>query len=307
MGVMTRHTFPKDLAPGIEAHLGRNLKKAKTVYNRVFQSKKTDRAWMEWVMTAGLGVAKQKPEGTATELDSMAQGWSAYVKVVSWGLGFTITQEAIEDNLYGDPMEIGSRELVQSFAQAKEIVHASILNFGFDSNYPMGDGVSLFNTAHPTIGHDTPSYRNTLAVQADFSEDTIEQACIDIQRMTNERGIQMNLEPVALVLPTELQFEEVRVMRNMNRPGTADRDISAIYKKGVLQNEPILWKFLTDPKQVTILTTLNEDEGLVTANRVAFSSKQWGDDRTGNYFVTARERYGVGARNPRAVFAFTGS
>lgn len=307
MPVMTRHTFPKNLAPGIEAHLGRNQKKIKTVYNRIFQSKKTARAWMEWVMTAGLGPAKQKPEGTATELDAMAQGWSAYVKVVTWGLGFSITREAIEDDLYADPMEIGTRELVQSFAEAKEIVHASMLNFAFDSNYPMGDGVSLANLSHPTIGHDTPNYRNTLLVQADFSEASIEQAVIDIQRMKNERGIQMNVEATTLVLPTELQFEEVRIMRNMNRPGTADRDISALYKKGILQNEPIIWKFLTDPKMVTILTSLNEDEGFVTANRIAFESDQWGDDRTGNFFVTARERYGVGMRNPRSAFIFTGS
>ena len=104
------------------------------------------------------------------------------------------------------------------------------------------------------------------------------------------------------MIPTELMFEEVRVLRNKERPATSDRDISALNYLRVLQSEPIIWKYLTDPKMWALLTDLNEDEGFVTVERIAFKHKQWGDDRTGNYFVTARERYGSGWRNPRCAF-----
>ena len=124
--------------------------------------------------------ARQKPEGTATELDNMAQGWSAYIKVTPWGLGFSITQEALEDNLYHDLIEIGSRELVGSFEHAKEIIHASHFNFAFNSSYTGGDGQPLASVSHPSVYPTAPSYRNTLTVQADFSETSVEQAIIDI-------------------------------------------------------------------------------------------------------------------------------
>lgn len=307
MPVMSRHTFPKDLAPGIEAHLGLNTKKLKPVYPLIFKRRKTERAWMEYVMTAGLGAARQKPEGTATELDEMAQGWSVYIRVQTWGLGFSITQEAMEDNLYHDLVEVGSRELVQSFGHAKEIVHASHLNSAFNSTYAGGDGVALASLSHPSVYPTAAAYANTLAVQADLSETSLEQAIIDISRMTNERGIPQNIEAVKIVIPPELMFEETRILRNKERPATTDRDISALNYKRILQDDPIVWKYLTDPAMWAILTSVNDDEGFVTSERIPFTPKHWGDDRTGNYFVTARERYGSGWRNPRCVFVVTGS
>jgi len=307
MAVMTRHTFPKDLAPGIEAHLGLNLDKVAPVFPKIFMNRKTNRAWVEYVMMAGLGAARQKMEGGATELDEMAQGWSIYIRVQSWALGFSITQEAIEDNLYHDPVEIGSRELVQSFAHAKEIVHASHINNAFSSSYLGGDGKALAALDHPSVYPSVPAYRNTLTIQADFGEEALEQAIIDISMMTNERGIPTNIEPRQLVIPPALMFEEIRVLRGKLRPGTADNDLSALNYAKVLNGDPIIWKYMTDPKMFMILTDVNESEGFVTTQRIPFTPKKWGDDRTGNYFVTARERYGSGWRNPRCSFIVSAS
>ncbi len=303
MTIMTRATFPKDLAPGVEDHLGKSRDKLTPVYPRIFQRKKTNRAWLEWVMTAGLGAAKIKPEGSPVEFDAMSQGWSVFIRVQTWSLGFGVTQEAIEDNLYMSPVETGSRELVQSFAHAKEITHASHLNFAFDSNYAGGDGQPLISLAHPSAAPGHASYRNRPLVMADFSEEGLEQAIIDISKMKNERGIPASRRAVSIVIPTDLMFEHVRVLRGQLQPYTADNTLSALNYKNILQEQPIEWLYLTDPKGWFILTDVNSDEGLVTLDRIPFKSKQWGDDNTGNWYVTGRERYGSGWLNPRAIYA----
>lgn len=301
---MNRASFPKSLEPNIRTYFDDTARTYPSCYDKIFKQVKTKRAWEEDTLFAGFGAAKQTAEGGTTEYDRMIEGWSAYYEILKWSLGFMLTEEAMEDNQYMDLAIKGSKNLARSFGHTKEIVHAAILNNAFDSNYLGGDGKELCATDHPTLGEDAGDLRNELAVAADLSEASVEQAIIDIGNFQDERGIYVKYMAKDLVVPNGLQFEAHRILKSAARSGTADNDTNALKDMSILQRDPIVWRYLSSAKAWFITTDC--DDGLKTYQRRGYKLKTWGDERTGNYHTRASERFAPGWTNPRGVFGSPG-
>ena len=248
MAIMKRSDFPKSLEPAVRMYFGEDYEDYSPTYKEIFSIKSTKRAWEEDTLITGFGAAKQLAEGGTVEYDELIEGWSAFYKIIKFGLGFSITEEAMEDNQYFSVAEKGTRELAAAHTRAEESFHADIFNNAFDSNYPGGDGVELCATTHPTLGSDAPVLRNELSIAADLSEASLEQAVIDIGNFKNDRGRFIRARAMRLIIPDELQFVAERILKSTQRVGTPDNDINALKSRGVLRNDPIEWVYLTNPK-----------------------------------------------------------
>lgn len=299
---ISRAQLVKELEPGLNALFGMEYKNYDNEHTAIYDVESSDRAFEEEVMLSGFGEAPTKSEGAGVAYDDAQEVYTARYTHETIALAFSLTEEAIEDNLYDKLAARYTRALARSMAQTKQIKAASILNNGFSTSVG-GDGVTLFSTSHPTLGGANLS--NTLATAADLNETSIEQALIDIAGFTDERGLKIAVRGMKLVIPKELVFTAERIMKSTNRVATADNDINAIRNMGMLPQGYTVNNFLTDTDAWFIKT--DAPNGMKMFNRVSMKTAFEGDFDTGNVRYKARERYSFGYSDPRGMYGSPGA
>ena len=300
---ISRNQLVKELEPGLNALFGLEYQQYDNEHTQIYTTESSDRAFEEEVMLSGFGQAKVKPEGSGVEFDKAQETFTARYTHETVSLGFAITEEAIEDNLYDRLASRYTKALARSMAQTKQIKAAAPLNNGLPSgSFNSGDGVTLFNTAHPTI---SGTFSNTLATAADLNETSLEQSLIDINAFTDERGLKIAAKAVRMVIPSALQFTAERLMKSQNRTGTADNDINALRNMGMVAGGYSINHFLTDPDAFYLITDV--PNGMKHLERAPLTTKMEGDFDTGNVRYKARERYVFGVSDPRGIYASPGA
>ena len=299
---ISRNQLVKELEPGLNALFGLEYKQYDQEHAEIYTTESSDRAFEEEVMLSGFGQAKVKPEGSGVEFDKAQETFTARYTHETISLGFAITEEAIEDNLYDRLASRYTKALARSMAQTKQIKAVSPLNNGFNGNFKSGDGSNLFATNHPTIAG---TVANTLATAADLNETSLEQSMIDIAAMTDERGLKIAARGLKMIIPSELQFTAERLMKSQGRVGTADNDINALVSMGMLPQGYVVNNFLTDPDAFYIITDV--PNGMKYFDRSPIKTAMEGDFDTGNVRYKARERYSFGVSDYRGIFASPGA
>ena len=299
---ISRQQLAKELEPGLNALFGLEYANYENQHLEIFDVENSDRAFEEEVMLSGFANAAVKAEGSAVTFDTANETFTSRYTHETVALAFALTEEAIEDNLYDTIATRYTKALARSMAQTKQIKGANILNNGFNSSFPGGDGKELFATDHPSQSGDQ---RNELATSADLSETSIEQALIDIAAFTDERGLKIAARGVKMIIPSELRFTAERIMKSPARVGTADNDLNAISSMGMIPQGFVVNNFLTDTDAFFIKTDI--PNGLKMFERAAIKTAMEGDFDTGNVRYKARERYSFGFSDWRGVFGSPGA
>ena len=299
---ISRAQLAKELEPGLNALFGMEYTRYENEHAEIYTEETSDRAFEEEVMLAGFGTAPTKQEGSAISFDDAQETFTARYTHETIALAFSITEEAIEDNLYDRLAARYTRALARSMANTKQIKAAAILNNAFSTSSPIGDGAALCSTSHPSV---SGNQRNILSVASDLNETSLEQSLIDIAGLTDERGLKSAVRGMKLVIPKELQFVAERVINSNLRSGTSDNDANAIKNMGMLPEGAVVNHYLTDTDAFFILT--DAPNGFKYFNRSPIKTAMEGDFDTGNMRFKARERYSFGVSDWRAVFATPGA
>ena len=301
---ISRGQLVKELEPGLNALFGLEYKRYENQHAEIYTTESSDRAFEEEVMLSGFANASVKPEGSGVSFDNAQETFTARYTHETVALAFAITEEAIEDNLYDRLASRYTKALARSMANTKQVKSVVPLIQGLptNNNFNSGDGVSLFNTAHPTIAG---TVANTLAVQADLNETSLEQSLIDIAAMTDERGLKIAARGLKMIIPSELQFTAERLMKSQGRVGTADNDVNAIASMGMIPQGYRVNNFLTDTDAFYIMTDV--PNGMKYFERSPIKTAMEGDFDTGNVRYKARERYSFGVSDFRGIFASPGA
>ena len=299
---ISRAQLAKELEPGLNALFGMEYTRYENEHAEIYTEETSDRAFEEEVMLAGFGTAPTKQEGSASSFDDAQETFTARYTHETIALAFSITEEAIEDNLYDRLAARYTRALARSMANTKQIKAAAILNNAFSTSSPIGDGAALCSTSHPSV---SGNQRNILSVASDLNETSLEQSLIDIAGLTDERGLKIAVRGMKLVIPKELQFVAERVINSNLRSGTSDNDANAIKNMGMLPEGAVVNHYLTDTDAFFILT--DAPNGFKYFNRSPIKTAMEGDFDTGNMRFKARERYSFGVSDWRAVFATPGA
>ena len=301
---ISRGQLVKELEPGLNALFGLEYKQYENQHAEIYTTESSDRAFEEEVMLSGFAQAQTKSEGAGVAFDNAQETFTARYTHETVALAFSITEEAIEDNLYDRLASRYTKALARSMAQTKQVkaVNPLIQGLPTTNNYNSGDGVSLFNTAHPTIAG---TVANTLATQADLNETSLEQSLIDIAAMTDERGLKIAARGMKMIIPSELQFTAERLMKSDKRVGTADNDTNAIRSMGMVPQGYVVNNFLTDTDAFYITTDV--PNGMKYFQRAAIKTAMEGDFDTGNVRYKARERYSFGVSDYRGIFGVEGA
>jgi len=300
---ISRAQLLKELLPGLNALFGLEYAKYGEEHAEIFETESSDRSFEEETKLSGFSAAPVKDEGSAIEYDNAQEAWSARYTHETVAMGFSITEEAIEDNLYDRLAQRYTKALARSMATTKQIKAATVLNNAFTGGASaIGDGVALCSAAHPSLsGNQT----NLLATAADLNETSLEQMLIDIAGLTDERGLKIAVRGMKLIIPKELQFIAERVLNSNLRPGTADNDNNAMKNMGMLPEGAAVNHFLTDNDAYFIKT--DAPNGFKYFNRSAIKTAMEGDFDTGNMRFKARERYSFGVSDWRGVFGTPGA
>jgi hypothetical protein len=299
---ISRAQLVSELEPGLNALFGLEYKNYENQHTQIYSIETSDRAFEEEVMESGFGEAPVKTEGAGVSYDNAQEVFTARYTHETIALAFSLTEEAVEDNLYDRLSARYTKALARSMATTKQIKAAAVLNGAFTTSIG-GDGVVLCSTAHPTLGG--PNLSNTLAVPADLSETALEQSLIDIQAFTDERGLKIAVQGLKLIIPKELQFVAERILKSTLRVGTADNDINALRNMGMVPQGYTINNFLTDPDAYFIKT--DAPNGMKMFDRVSLKTGFEGDFDTGNVRYKARERYSFGFSDPRGMFGSPGA
>jgi len=299
---ISRAQLVKELEPGLNALFGLEYKNYENQHTQIYSIETSDRAFEEEVMESGFGEAPVKTEGAGVSYDQAQEVYTARYTHETIALAFSLTEEAVEDNLYDRLGARYTRALARSMAQTKQIKAAAILNGAFTTSIG-GDGVVLCSTSHPTLSG--PNLSNTLATPADLSETSLEQSLIDISAFTDERGLKIAVQGLKLIIPKELQFTADRILKSTLRTATADNDINAIRNMGMVPQGYTVNNFLTDPDAYFIKT--DAPNGMKMFTRVSLKTGFEGDFDTGNVRYKARERYSFGFSDPRGIFGSPGA
>ena len=301
---ISRAQLVKELEPGLNALFGLEYKRYENQHAEIYNIESSDRAFEEEVMLSGFGNAQVKGEGQGISYDDAQETFTARYTHETVALAFAITEEAIEDNLYDRLASRYTKALARSMANSKQVKAAAPLINGLPStdSFDSGDGVSLFNTSHTTLGG---SFANTLATQADLNETSLEQSLIDIGEMTDERGLLIAAKGVKMIVPPENQFNAERLMKSQGRTGTADNDINAVNSMGMIPQGYRVNNYLTDADSWYIITDV--PNGMKMFVRSPLSTAMEGDFDTGNVRYKARERYSFGVSDPRGIFGVEGA
>jgi hypothetical protein len=301
---ISRGQLVKELEPGLNALFGLEYKRYENQHAEIYATESSDRAFEEEVMLSGFAQAHVKPEGSGVAFDNAQETYTARYTHETVALAFAITEEAIEDNLYDRLASRYTKALARSMANTKQVKSVVPLIQGLptNDNFDSGDGVSLFNTSHPTIAG---TVANTLANQADLNETSLEQSLIDIAAMTDERGLKIAARGVKMIVPSELQFTAERLMKSQGRVGTADNDVNAIVSMGMVPQGYRVNNFLTDTDAFFLITDV--PNGMKYFERSPIRTAMEGDFDTGNVRYKARERYRFGVSDYRGIFGVSGA
>jgi hypothetical protein len=272
-------------------------------HSEVFTTESSDRAFEEEVMLSGFGAAPTKSEGTGVAFDDANEAYTARYNHETIALAFSITEEAVEDNLYDRLSSRYTKALARSMAHTKQVKAAAVLNNAFDSSVTGGDGLELCSTAHVLTTGNT--FANEPSTAADLNETSLEDALIKIAGFVDERGLIVALRGQKLIIPRQLQFVAERIMATSLRVGTADNDTNAIKSMGMLPQGYAVNDFLTDTDAFFVLT--DAPRGFLHFDRVSLSTGMEADFDTGNMRYKARERYSFGYSDPRCVFGSPGA
>jgi hypothetical protein len=292
----------KELLPGLNALFGLEYAKYENEHAEIYETERSERSFEEEVKLSGFGAAPVKPEGSAISYDNAQESFTARYNHETVAMGFSITEEAMEDNLYDSLSARYTKALARAMAYTKQVKAASLLNTGF-TTFQSGDGVTLFNTAHPTVAGGTNA--NRPSVDTDLNETSLEQAVIDIAAYKDERGLLIAARPRKLIVPPSLMFVATRLLQTELRVGTADNDINAINTNGSIPGGYAVNHYLTDNDAWYLTTDI--PNGLKHFVRVAMSTSMDGDFDTGNVRYKARERYSFGVSDPLAMYASPGA
>ena len=299
---ISRSQLVKELEPGLNALFGLEYGRYDAEHAEIFETETSDRAFEEEVMLSGFGNARVKSEGGSIVYDNATETFTARYTHETIALGFAITEEAVEDNLYDRVSARYTKALARSMANTKQVKAANVLNNAFDANFAGGDGVELCSTAHPLVAG---TLSNELATAADLNETSLEQALIDIAAFTDERGLLISTQGRKLIIPSELQFVAERLTQSQLRVATADNDINALRNMGMIPEGYVVNHYLTDPDAFFIKTDI--PNGFKLFQRSPIRTSMEGDFDTGNVRYKARERYSFGFSDPRCVFGSPGA
>jgi hypothetical protein len=301
---ISRAQLAKELEPGLNALFGMEYTRYENQHAEIFTTESSDRAFEEEVMLSGFGAAPTKSEGSGISYDDAQEAYTARYNHETIALAFSITEEAIEDNLYDRLGSRYTRALARSMAHTKQVKAASILNNAFTAGASAGgDGVALCATNHPLTNGST--FSNRPGTDADLNETSLEDALINIAGFVDERGLKVALRGLKLVIPRQLQFVAERLMVSNLRVGTADNDVNAMRSMGLLPEGYVVNDFLTDPDGYFIKT--DAPRGFLHFQRTALNTGMEADFDTGNMRYKARERYSFGFSDPRCVYGTTGA
>ena len=300
---ISRAQLVKELEPGLNALFGLEYARYENEHAEIFSTESSDRAFEEEVMLSGFGGAPTKSEGSAVTFDTAAEVYTARYTNETIALAFALTEEAIVDNLYDRLSSRYTRALARSMAHTKQVKAASILNNAFDSSFTGGDGLELCSTAHTLQNGNT--FRNEPSTAADLNETSLENALIDISDFVDERGLNVALRGMKLIVPANLQFVADRLLESDLRPGTADNDVNAIRNMGMVPQGYAVNPFLTDTDAWFVLT--DAPNGLKHFQRTPIRTAMEGDFDTGNVRYKARERYSFGWSDPRGIYGSPGA
>lgn len=301
-GVITTGSHPKALWPGIKAWWGRIYNEHTEEWGFLVEQDTSSTNYEEDVQVTGFGLMPVKAEGQGISYDSEVQGFTSRYTHLTYGLGYIVTQEELEDNLYEKVSKTRSASLAMGARQTKENVVANIYNRAFNSSYTGGDGVSLLNTAHPNTSGGT--FSNKLSVDADLSEASLEDLTIQMMGATNDRGLLISLMPKALIVPRQEWYNANRILKSFYQPGTANNDVNVLKATNAIPEGIQMNHYLTAAHAWFLRS--NVMNGIKFYNRVAISFEQDNDFDTGNAKAKCRERYSVGWTDPRGLFGSNG-
>jgi hypothetical protein len=300
---ISRAQLLKELLPGLNALFGLEYKKYGEEHKEIFEQESSERSFEEETKLSGFSAAPVKSEGAALAYDNAQEAWTARYVHETIAMGFSLTEEAIEDNLYDSLSSRYTKALARAMAYTKQVKAAAILNQGFTGGPTYGDGQTLFSTAHPLISGGTNSNRPTVA--ADLNETSLEAAVIQIANWTDERGLLIAAKPKKLVVPSSLQFVAERLLKTELRVATADNDINALKSMGSIPEGYTVNHYLTDNNAWFLLTDV--PNGLKHFVRTPMQTGMDADFDTGNSRYKARERYSFGVSDPLGVFGSPGA
>lgn len=300
---ISRAQLLKELLPGLNALFGLEYKRYGEEHKEIFETESSERSFEEETKLSGFSAAPVKNEGSAIAYDNAQEAFTSRYNHETIALGFSLTEEAVEDNLYASLSSRYTKALARAMAYTKQTKAAAILNNGFDTAYTGGDGKPLFSATHPLVSGGVNA--NIPSTAADLNETSLEAAVIQIAAWTDERGLLIAAKPKKLVLPPALMFVATRLLETEQRVGTADNDVNALKNNGSIPGGYTVNHFLTDT-DAWFLTT-DVPNGLKHFNRAALSNSMDGDFDTGNVRYKSRERYSFGWSDPLGMYGSAGA
>lgn len=295
---ISRAQLLKELLPGLNALFGLEYARYGEEHKEIYETETSERSFEEETKLSGFSAAPVKNEGSAIQYDNAQEAWTTRYNHETIALGFSITEEAIEDNLYDSLSARYTKGLARAMAYTKQVKAAAVLNNGFNSAYVGGDGVSLFSSAHPLVNGGTNS--NSPSTPADLNETSLENAVIQIAAWTDERGLLIAAKPKKLIVPPALQFVATRLLETKLRVGTNNNDINAIENNGSIPEGYTINHFLTAPNAWFLLTDV--PNGMKHFERTPLQNSMDGDFDTGNVRYKSRERYSFGWSDPLGIY-----
>jgi hypothetical protein len=301
---ISRAQLLKELLPGLNALFGLEYKKYENEDQAIYETETSERSFEEELKLSGFGTAPVKAEGSAISYDNAQEVWTARYNHETIAMGFALTEEAMEDNLYDSLSSRYTKALARSMAYTKQVKAAYPLNNGFSGGaFTSGDGVTLFNTAHPLVSGGTNS--NTQSTPADLNETSLEAAVIQIAGWKDERGLLIAARPRKLIVPPNLMFVATRLLETELRTATADNDINAIKNNGTIPEGYSVNHYLTDTDSYYLITDV--PNGMKHFVRTPLSTSMDGDFDTGNVRYKSRERYSYGVSDPLGIWGSPGA
>jgi hypothetical protein len=300
---ISRAQLLKELLPGLNALFGLQYATYDQEHKEIYETETSERSFEEETKLSGFSAAPVKNEGSAIAYDNAQEAWTARYNHETIALGFSLTEEAIEDNLYDSLSARYTKALARAMAYTKQVKAAAVLNNGFSSNYLGGDGVALFSASHPLITGGVNS--NIPSTAADLNETSLESAVIQISLWTDERGLLIAAKPKKLIVPSSLQFVATRLLETELRVGTNDNDINALKNNGSISEGYAVNHFLTDTNAWFLTTDV--PNGMKHFVRSPLANSMDGDFDTGNVRYKSRERYSFGWSDPLGMFGSAGA
>jgi len=309
---ISRAQMLKELLPGLNALFGLEYEKYEDEHELIYETESSERSFEEEVKLSGFGAAPVKAEGAAISYDAAQESFTARYNHETIAMGFSITEEAMEDNLYDSLSARYTKALARAMAYTKQVKAAFPLNNGFSNSFQSGDGVNLFTASgdgvtggdgHPLVNGGKNN--NRPVVGADLNETSLENAIIDIAAFTDERGLLIAARPRRLIVPPALMFTADRLLETTQRVGTADNDINAIRNMGAIPEGYAVNHYLTDNNAFFLITDV--PNGMKHFQRTPLETSMDGDFDTGNVRYKSRERYSFGVSDPLGIYGSPGS